>query len=218
MLQINRGKEILLVLLFLIINFLSYSNNLFMEDNDTITFTNKIIPPAILDEANIALSYYPQLKDTPIEFKFKKKIKKSFMQAQPKLSSLFRNRKDRAYIIFISKGFNIEDELFDISEIPSDVLIGWLGHELGHVMDYRDRSSLNMLGFGLRYITSPGYIREAERAADTYAVRHGMREYILATKNFILSHANLSEAYKQRIMRLYLSPEEILDLIEEVHD
>ena len=83
-------------------------------------------------------------------------------------------------------------------------------------MDYSDRRGFNMVLFGMRYLLSSNYIREAERAADTYAVNRGMGEYILATKDFILSHANLSEVYKARIKRLYLSPEEILELVEEL--
>ncbi len=187
-----------------------------MKNSDSLVFTEKIIPESIENEVRIALSHYPELIDTPIEFKFKKKIQKSFMQAQPKFSGLLKKRKNRSYFIFISESFQIEDEEFGVNEIPSDVLIGWIGHELGHIMDYSDRRGFNMVLFGMRYLLSSNYIREAERAADTYAVNRGMGEYILATKDFILSHANLSEVYKARIKRLYLSPEEILELVEEL--
>jgi len=187
-----------------------------MKNNDSLVFTNKIIPPSIETEVRIALSHFPELIDTPIEFRFREKIKKSFMLAQPKFSGIFNKRKNRSYFIFISESFNIEGDEFGVNEIPTDVLIGWIGHELGHIMDYRERTGLNMVIFGVRYLFSKRYIREAERAADTYAVNRGMGEYILATKDFILSHANLSEVYKARIKRLYLSPEEILELVEEL--
>ncbi|RXG12300.1 hypothetical protein DSM03_10671 [Leeuwenhoekiella aestuarii] len=176
---------------------------------------HKDIPLSIEKEARIALSYYPQLADTNISLKFKNDIKKSTMQAQPVFKSLLRPRKKRDYVIFISKKVKIEDEAFKITDIPSDVLIGWIGHELGHIMDYRDRSSLGLIWFGLKYLYFPKFIREAERAADTFAVAHGMGEYILKTKDFILNHAHISEIYKARIKRLYLSPEEIMILINE---
>ncbi len=105
-----------------------------------------------------------------------------------------------------------------MTTVPSEVLIGWIGHELGHIMDYRERSGLNMLWFGIKYLTSKNYIREAERVADTYAVNHGLGEYIIATKDFILNHAHLSETYKSRIKNLYLSQEEIMMLVEEIDD
>ncbi|CAN5341755.1 hypothetical protein BH23BAC2_BH23BAC2_06020 [soil metagenome] len=187
-----------------------------MKKNDSLVFTNKTIPPSIENEVRIALSHYPELIETPIEFKFKPRIKRSFMQAQPKFAGILGNRKNRSYYIMISETFNIEDEEFGVKDLPEDVLIGWIGHELGHIMDYQDRSGLNLIIFGARYLISKKHIREAERAADTYAVNRGMGEYILATKDFILSHANLSEVYKARIKRLYLSPEEILELVEEL--
>ncbi len=188
-----------------------------MKNNDSsLIFENKVVPEAIVKEVQIALSHYPDLRETPIEFRFKKKIKMSFMQAQPKFSGLFKNKKDRSYVIMISESFHIENEEFEISEIPSEVLIGWIGHELGHVMDYQDRSGFNLLIFGIKYLTSSGFIKEAERAADTFAVNHGMGNYILATKDFILNNTHLSELYKARIKRLYLSPDEILMLVDKL--
>ncbi|HEA30146.1 MAG TPA: hypothetical protein ENH91_09155 [Leeuwenhoekiella sp.] len=186
--------------------------------NEKINFTHKKIPKSIVAETHKALSYYPALKDTPITFQFKENIKKSTMQAQPVFSSFFRSRKNRKYVILISKRVKIDKESFKITDVPSDVLIGWIGHELGHVMDYRERGTLNMLFFGIKYLYSTGHIQEVERAADTFAVAHGMGDYILKTKDFILNHADISETYKARIRQLYLSPEEIMQLIEEHKD
>lgn len=179
---------------------------------------NKIIPKPILEEAKTALSYYPELKDVRIEFKYKEDIKKSFMQAQPEFSNLFKGKDDRSYNIYISSRFLIEEEEFSMDDVPSEVLIGWLGHELGHIMDYREKSAMGLIIFGFRYITSSNYIKEAERAADTYAVNAGMSDYILATKDFILNHSHLSDSYKERIARLYLSPEEIIVLVNQLEE
>ncbi|MUP46231.1 hypothetical protein E0K83_10805 [Gramella sp. BOM4] len=189
-----------------------------MQQKASLEINNKIVPDEIWREAYIAFSHYPELQDTPVEIRFKENIKKSFMQAQPRVSSLLKDRGDREYIIFINKEFDIEGQKFDISMVPSEVLIGWLGHEMGHIMDYQDRSALDLLWFGIKYITSKNYIREAERAADTYAVNHGLGEQIIATKNFILNHSKLSDVYKNRIADLYLSPEEIMVMIDEVYE
>ncbi len=172
-------------------------------------------PQSIKNEASIALDFYPELENTPISFKFKNKINKSTMRAQPKFWSLFRPRKKRAYIVLISKKFKISGKEFLTENVPKDILVGWLGHELGHVMDYKNRSSLNLIWFGIKYTFSGSYIKEAERAADSFAVVHGMGQYILDTKNFILNHADIDVSYKQRIKRYYLSPEEIMVLVKE---
>jgi hypothetical protein len=180
-----------------------------------VAFAQHIIPDVIESEARIALSHYPELANTPIEFKFKKHIKKSTMQAQPRFSSVFKSKKNRSYKILISERIKIADTVFYTKDMPSEIMIGWLGHELGHVMDFEQRSGLNLIGFGISYLASKKYIRGAERRADSYAVTHGMEMYILATKEFILKKAGLTQKYVDRIKNFYLSPEEIMILVEE---
>ena len=215
----NKKTKLIGVVFLILLQTTVYSfSSLTMKDLNTFEFTNKIIPESIAEEVKVALSHYPELKDTPIEFRFKEKIKKSFMQAQPKFSGIFRNKKNRSYFVMITEHFHIENESFSISEVPSDVLIGWIGHELGHIMDYQERSGFNLIQFGIGYLTSHKFIKVAERAADTFAVSHGMGDYILATKDFILNHAHLSTVYKDRIRKLYLSPEEILLLVDELKE
>ncbi|MDO6492247.1 MULTISPECIES: hypothetical protein [unclassified Cellulophaga] len=175
-----------------------------------------ITPQIIKKEALIALSYYPQLKNTEIEFRFKNNIKKSTMQAQPVFGSLLRSKKKRKYLVLISEKFKISGKEFKTTNVDSDILIGWLGHELGHILDYQNRSSLNLMWFGIKYSLSDNYIKEAERAADSYAVNSGMANYILKTKKFILNNAEIDEDYKARIKKYYLSPEEIMVLVNEL--
>ena len=179
---------------------------------------NKVIPVEILDEAKVALSFFPELEDVRIEFKYKKNIEDSFMQAQPDFSDVFRRKSKRSYNIFISDRFLIEDDEVSLKDVPSDVLVGWLAHELGHIMDYRDRSAMGMVVFGLTYITSNDFLVEAERMADVYAVNNGSSQYILATKEFILNHAGFTDEYKRKIAKLYLSPDEILALVDELDE
>lgn len=186
-----------------------------MVTAQNINLDNKIIPESINKEAIEALTFFPELYDTAIEFKFKDDIKKSTMQAQPRFASFFKAKENREYMILISRSIQIEGENFTMDDIPSDVKVGWIGHELGHVMDYRERTNFGMLIFGVKYLFSSTHIKEVERAADTYAIAHGMGDYILKTKNFILDNANLSEKYKERIRRLYISPEEVMELINE---
>jgi hypothetical protein len=176
------------------------------------------IPESIFKEASAALSHYPNLQNTEIEFRFKEKIRKSTMLAQPVFWSLFKSRKKRKYLVLLSEDIQISGKEFKTKDIDSDILIGWLGHELGHITDYKQRSSLNLIWFGLKYTFSDSYIKEAERAADSYAVAAGMENYILKTKHFILDNAEIEETYKDRIKKYYLSPDEIMILVEQRED
>ncbi len=174
-----------------------------------------IAPESIRQEAGMALAFYPDLKDTRIIFKFKDNIRRSTMQARPEFLSILCNRKRRSYKILISRRFKIAGREFKTKDLPPEVLVGWLGHELGHIVDYKHRSSPNLLFFGVGYLISDNHIRSAERTADAVAVSRGMEDYILKTKEFILNHSAITPTYKDRIKKYYLSPEEIMVLAAE---
>ena len=179
---------------------------------------NKQIPPAIAYNVLTALSFYPELKDTCIHFIFKANIKTSVIQAQPVFATLLLGRNKRRYRINISAHFKLIHSQMPITEIPDEVMIGWIGHELGHILDYESKSNTEMISFGYRYISSPSYVKEAERLADTYAVERGLGKYIIATKRFILDHAELPQSYKNKIARLYLSPDVITELVKKLEE
>jgi len=177
---------------------------------------NKQIPQEIKKPVLKALSFYPQLKDSVIRFNFRKNIRTSVMQAQPVFSTLLSTRENRRYRINISQHFKLVSCDLPITEIPEEVMIGWIAHELGHIVDYEHRTNAGIAIFGLRYISSPSYVQEAERAADTYAVQRGLGKYIIATKRFILDHADIPERYKNKIARLYLSPDIIVEMVKKI--
>lgn len=172
------------------------------------------IPPEIREVTLKALSHYPKLNEVRIEFLFNENIRKSVMQAQPRFTSMLRSKKDRSYVIKVSRNFSLKGKSTPIQDLPQAVLIGWIGHELGHIMDYLEKSCWSMVYYGISYLTSKRFVISAERDADTFAVNHGLGEYILATKDFILHQAGMSEEYIEKIKRLYLSPEVIMELME----
>ncbi|MEK6479086.1 hypothetical protein WJR50_16180 [Catalinimonas sp. 4WD22] len=194
------------------------TNGLFSDkfvNSDSLDFTqNKNIPEIIRKEVIEALSHYPELAETPIDFVFRKDIIKSFMQAQPKWYGIFQGKKKRRYIVKITPALKLKNKSIPIEELPTDALVGWFGHELGHIMDYKNRSGFALLRFGIGYMTSEKYLMKAEQRADLYAINHHLGSEILSTKHFILDHAQIPLAYKERIRRLYMSPEEVMEIID----
>jgi hypothetical protein len=189
------------------------------ESNDLSAYgQKKEIPQAIEPAVLKALSYYPELKNTVISFIFKKNIRSSVMQAQPVFSTLLLSRKNRRYRINISEHLKFIACDMPITDIPQEVVTGWIAHELGHILDYEHRTNSEIVMFGLGYLFSSDYVKEAERAADTYAVERGLGKYIIATKHFILDHAEIPQAYKNKISRLYLSPDVIADLVKKLEE
>ena len=179
---------------------------------------NKEIPSRIEQNVLKALSFYAELKNTKISFVFKTDIRGSVMQAQPVFRTLLKNRKHRRYRINISEHFKLIHTDIPIEQIPDEVMIGWIGHELGHILDYEGKSSAEMVSFGCQYYLSPRYVKKAEIIADSLAVERGLGNYIVATKRFILNHAHLPQAYKDKIARLYLSPDVILEQVKKLEE
>ena len=180
--------------------------------------TNKKIPPSIEKNVLTALSFYPELKNTRIKFVFKNKIRYSVMQARPVLSSLLRKRRNRRYRINISEHIKLINASMPFIQIPDTVMIGWIGHELGHILDYKGKKNGEMISFGWRYYFNSAFMKKAEMVADSLAVERGVGYHIVATKRFILDHADLPQAYKDRISRLYLSPDMILEQIKKLEE
>jgi hypothetical protein len=178
-------------------------------------FSNKKrIPAELRDVILKALSFYPELHNIDIDFVFNENIRKSVMQAQPRFTTMYGNKSRRNYLVKISRNLKLKGDTIPIQELPEEVLIGWIGHELGHIMDYLKRSNWSMILFGSGYYTSKSFIISAERVADTYAINHELGDYILATQEFILHKAGLPEKYINRIKKLYLSTEEVIALVE----
>ncbi|WP_246539185.1 hypothetical protein [Litoribacter ruber] len=176
---------------------------------------NKVIPEEIKEVTLRALAHYPELEDVEIHFELLDNIKGNVMQAQPKFGSLlFNSKANRKYRIKISRQLELDDEWLPIEEVPDNVLLGWIGHELGHVMDYIDRSRFGMIVFGVRYVTSNNFVTKAEITADSHAIASGLGNYLVDTKNFILSNDRLPEDYRNKIRELYMSPGEIMTLVE----
>ena len=187
----------------------------FENEEDYVVFQNKTIPVILEDAVKEALSYFPELKETDITFEMKRNISGAVMQAQPRIFSLFVDGKEgRKYRVKISRALDFGEVQLPIEEVPHDALVGWIGHELGHVMDYLNRSSTNMMHFGAKYYLSKKKIIEAELTADGYAIGCGMGHQILANKDFILNNDGFEESYKDKIRNLYMSPKQILSLQE----
>lgn len=167
---------------------------------------NITAPPELSTAIEQTLAYYPELMHATIHFKYADNMGNTVMQAQPAIQP-FNRKEKRGYVVRMRRDYKQHSELLALHELPEAVLIGWLGHELGHIMDYLDRSNFAMLGFGSGYLISEKLMRRAEDRADTYAVQHGLGEYLITTRKFILRSTGMPEQYVQKISRFYHSPE-----------
>lgn len=171
-----------------------------------VTYEN-VTSNKVKDSFDTVLQAYEALHEYTIILK-QKPIRGSTMQAQPIISPISLFNGVKRYQVSLAHHVRDSEEI-RVEELPKEVLVGWFAHELGHLVDYTAYSNWGMVRYGLRYLQSEKFRRQAEHHADYLAIAHGFHQEILATKRFILSHDLLDEGYKAKIRKYYLSAEEV---------
>ena len=166
---------------------------------------NKTFPKEIELECLTALSYYPELKNTKIVFKFGSPM--STMVSRPRLKSMFKSGYEREYQVIIRKPGTSKNGL-EWSELSFNSLIGWIAHELGHINHYTHKTSAGILFTGIKYCF-PGYRRRMERFTDNVVIQHGLGYALLEGTDYSLNISNAKRSYKKYLKQFYLSPLEI---------
>lgn len=165
-----------------------------------------------------AVKENPDLYDisgVPIDFELKSlKWSPNLMNAFPKFSG------EKGYRIILNRGK--KDDF--LAELIYDDLMGWFGHELGHVPRYQEhQSSLAFAKFTAKYLLNQEYMLETEREADVETFKRGLGlELLVSAKKSFVSE-NMPDSYK-KFERLYLQPWEVVKdyapsvMTKEVYD
>jgi hypothetical protein len=138
---------------------------------------NKIIPAPYETQILIALSYFPELKNTTIEFRLKKT--NTPLSSKPKLFGLLQSAKKRKYIITISEETNLRLEPILFKKLNFNAQIGVLGHELSHVSDYMTKGFSKMTNLLLIEIFSKKQVDKFESRTDNICINHGLGYQLL---------------------------------------
>ncbi|MCX6231520.1 MAG: hypothetical protein NTZ33_08245 [Bacteroidetes bacterium] len=156
----------------------------------------------------LARSAYPELNDVVIKLKFRR-LHKSTMESYPSVS-LFKSKHKRIYNIYINK--NIKRNGISYKDLSFSMLIGWYSHEIAHILDYKDRTNIGMLFYGLRYITFNNYKRKAEYIADSTAIHHCLGCELIEGVQLCMDTDKIKKAYKRKLIKFYMSPAELYEI------
>jgi len=171
----------------------------------------KQLPEGYELQALYALRHYPELREVPIRF-FRSDSDISLL-SQPDFESLLLPWRSRSYNVIIDTVKTEENRWKEptlLRNIPFNGQVGVLGHELAHIMDYLDKRGLELLWMGPKYLLSPSYREELENATDRRTIEHGLGYQLLAwSKSTRLTKTREGKG------RLYLSPTQIRDIMEE---
>jgi hypothetical protein len=159
----------------------------------------------------IALSYFPELDSSEIIFK-KAKITTTLNARPTLLSLLFKPKYKRKYMIRINKKHK-HGQIY-LNQIPFNAKIGLLGHEFSHFIDYRRK---NILGLDLR-LFSYAFLKSRasfEKKIDEMTIKRGLGWQLYNRSDYVLNESDANRYYKRMKRLVYLTPAEILFLIED---
>ena len=153
---------------------------------------------------------YPELQNNRVIFK-SANISSSLNARPTILSLLFRRRSKRTYVIRINA--SKKDSIVTLDEVPQQAVVGVIGHEFCHVLDYHTKSFWGVLGRGFAYMTRK-VKGNFEKEIDSIAISRGFGEGLYLWSDHVLNHSDASARYKEYKRAVYYRPEEIRELIE----
>jgi hypothetical protein len=156
----------------------------------------------------IALSHYPELKETHIVFKLSDE--ESTGKTTIAFTSLFQDQ--RKYIIYINR--NKIKTGFLLNEAPLNAQVAVIGHELAHILDFSHKDLFGLIGWAIRY-SGKKQRKAIDRNTDLVTIQHGLGKQLYEWSVFALNNPNLSDAYKKARKAYYLQPDEILALLNK---
>jgi hypothetical protein len=179
----------------------------------------KTYPPRYEEQILIALSYYPELKNVPIHFRVKEKH--TPLSTRSSWSGLLKEQQKRDYVITISS--NTEQALTPIlfQNLSFNAQIGVIGHELGHVVEFRSMATLNIMEHAAQNVSSK-YVDHFEFKTDSICIAHGLGYQLLAWSTYV-RHAmhkdnwdGADNIHKPMMRERYMNPSTIKKRINQL--
>ncbi len=132
---------------------------------------NKTIPAAYERPILVALSHFPELTHTDIRWEIRNNY--TPLSTRPVLRTVFNRKSRRAYIITISRQTidTLQPLLFD--RLSFEQQVGIMGHELSHVLDFKEKSLLGSLKNLVGHL-DPRFLDAMEYHTDLICIHHGL--------------------------------------------
>lgn len=169
---------------------------------------NKTLAKGFEIQCLLALSHYPELKETPIDFL----VQPAFLPlaSRPDPTSVLFPWIKRKYLVVIS---NASADFFEpilLHNTPFNEQIGIIGHELAHTVYYQDKSALQLAYIAYCYEYDGSFQIDFERETDKRAIAHGLGYQMYDFAFFVRkAFGDSQEEIAAEEGDMYLSPKEI---------
>jgi hypothetical protein len=178
--------------------------------------TNKIYPPGCEKQILIALSYYPELKNTSIKFVTRPNHSAGFTRET--LGGLFEPPRSRHFLIVISD--STEPMLMPLifKNLSFNAQIGLIGHELAHVSQSLAMTTLEIIKHGIKSLC-PNHVDRYEGGADASCIAHGLGYQLLEWSQNVREKMNTvnwdgpDRVHRKKKRHRYMNPADIIEAI-----
>lgn len=141
-----------------------YQNKVFINTSDS---------TAIL----LALRFYPELKNTKIQFVTKNTL--TPLSARPSFLSIFKKARKRKYKIIISKRSIQKLDPIIFKNLTFNSQIGVIGHELAHIADFNKMKLKHFIKLAFKHFSKRS-MDSFEFNTDKSCIEHGLGHQLLS--------------------------------------
>ncbi len=158
-----------------------------------------------------ALTYYPELTNTKIKWKYRKR--NSPFAASINLLNIFRKPINRTYAIIVSARPKPKLKSISYDSLSADSKIGVIGHELAHISYFNTLSTWQYIKHSIKNINKYN-VDKSEYATDLRSIQHGLGFYLLSWSKEVREKLKINKwggsGNPDAIRERYMNPETIL--------
>jgi hypothetical protein len=170
-------------------------------------------PRAMHKQILEVINRYPELENTKIIFKYRSIS--TTMASRPAVNGNIFSKARRNYVISINKSTD-HTTTFNFNSLEYEYQVAWIAHELGHIVDYKDRNVLSLAGEGLLYVLSKEFRGNVEAFAHRSAIYHGFGKQTQKSFDFVFGLKELPKNYmRAKLRENYLTPQRIREIVAE---
>lgn len=167
--------------------------------------TNKELVKDYKEQCLLALSYYPELKEVKIKFKYSRR-ENTTMACRPSIRTFLGHR--RSYCILINKNKHFEG--IHLEHVPFNAQIGIISHEISHIVDYEISTIEEIIRIGISYLNKAKK-KTYEHFIDLIVIEKGLGWQLYDWAIFsMFDSPHATEFYKEFKRDTYMNPEQII--------
>ena len=143
---------------------------------------NKVMPKQLEKQIIYALSFFPELIDTKIEFRLTKSTD-GIISTRPFIGSVLKRASKRTYLVLINDTTSSR-RMPSFVNGPVNGQVGILGHELCHIVYFSHRNSFGLIGLGVAHISTP-FMDRFENKTDSMDIERGLGHQLISWVEYL---------------------------------